>query len=261
MPRGAGGSCGWTRRVGCGLRASCIVRGRRGDCQGKRGRRGPIRPAGQKSVPPRFRGRLLGGAARTRNETGSWGGKATCQLETRVGMLARWAARLRRPGSRRPGRKPTLTAVRGGLSSAAHVRIPMGEGRAAGRREWGTTHETTHGVVGRLAAGRGRLRQPAAPGQMADEAEREKDLAVRTIGDVTELAFVGPVQVSGVALVTGLAGTGGSPNGEYRVLLEQYLQAEGRAGHRAARLAGQRPGAGNRVPPGRPAAATTTTSR
>lgn len=60
--------------------------------------------------------------------------------------------------------------------------------------------------------------------QMAEEAERDKDLNVRTVGDVTEVANVGPVQVSGVGLVTGLSGTGGSPRNGYRQMLEQYLR-------------------------------------
>src|SRR5688572_35472 len=60
--------------------------------------------------------------------------------------------------------------------------------------------------------------------QSQEESERENDLDVRTIGEVTELANVQPVQVSGVGLVTGLDGTGHSPQGGFRTLLEQQLR-------------------------------------
>src|SRR4051794_15347640 len=54
----------------------------------------------------------------------------------------------------------------------------------------------------------------------------EKDLAIGTVGDVTEIANGGPVQVSGVGLVIGLDGTGGTPNGEYRQMLEQQMRKQ-----------------------------------
>ena len=60
--------------------------------------------------------------------------------------------------------------------------------------------------------------------QMGDDAETKRDLSLKTVGDVTEVANVGPVQVSGVGLITGLQGTGGSPKGLYRSLLEQELR-------------------------------------
>lgn len=63
-------------------------------------------------------------------------------------------------------------------------------------------------------------------GQSAEEVEREKDLDVLTIGDVSEVGSAMPVQVSGVGLVTGLEGTGGSPPGSYRVMLEQQLRKQ-----------------------------------
>lgn len=71
------------------------------------------------------------------------------------------------------------------------------------------------GLCGCLS-GFGRLNKP-------EDAEKEKDLGIRTVGDVTELANPGPWQVSGVGIVTGLAGTGHSPNGAYRKELEQQL--------------------------------------
>ncbi|MFO0964592.1 MAG: flagellar basal body P-ring protein FlgI [Gemmataceae bacterium] len=55
------------------------------------------------------------------------------------------------------------------------------------------------------------------------EAAKEKDLAIRMVGDVTELSRVGPWQVTGVGLVTGLAGTGDAPKGKLRNDLEQQL--------------------------------------
>ena len=62
--------------------------------------------------------------------------------------------------------------------------------------------------------------------QSAEESEREKDLEVRTIGEVTEVANVQPIQVSGVGLITGLEGTGHTPNGPYRTMLEQQLRKQ-----------------------------------
>lgn len=61
--------------------------------------------------------------------------------------------------------------------------------------------------------------------QSAEDIERDKDLeAVRTIGDVTEVANAGALQVSCVGLVTDLEGTGGSPRGEWRSMLEKELR-------------------------------------
>lgn len=62
--------------------------------------------------------------------------------------------------------------------------------------------------------------------QSAEESERERDLAVRTIGEVTEVANVQPYQVSGVGIVTGLEGTGHSPQGQFRTMLEQQLRKQ-----------------------------------
>lgn len=67
---------------------------------------------------------------------------------------------------------------------------------------------------------------PQARFQSAEESEREKDLDVRTIGEVTEVANAQPIQVSGVGVVTGLEGTGHSPPGGFRTMLEQQLRKQ-----------------------------------
>ena len=64
---------------------------------------------------------------------------------------------------------------------------------------------------------------PQARLQMGEDAELKKDLAVKTVGDIADIRIVGPVQVSGLGLVIGLDGTGGTPQGEYRKQLEQLL--------------------------------------
>ncbi|MFO0864250.1 MAG: flagellar basal body P-ring protein FlgI [Gemmataceae bacterium] len=65
---------------------------------------------------------------------------------------------------------------------------------------------------------------PNVRGQSAEESEKDKDLDVRCVGDVTEVANVNPITISGVGLVTHLDGTGGTPPGTYRGLLEQELR-------------------------------------
>src|SRR5438046_1114083 len=67
---------------------------------------------------------------------------------------------------------------------------------------------------------------PVTRFQTAEENDREKDLAVPTIGDVTELANVTPLRVHGVGIVTGLDGTGDAPKGVYRQMLEQQLRKQ-----------------------------------
>ena len=52
----------------------------------------------------------------------------------------------------------------------------------------------------------------------------EKDLDIGVVGDVTEVDNAGYIQVSGVGLVTGLDGTGSSPKGTYREMLEAQLR-------------------------------------
>src|SRR6266446_347875 len=59
-----------------------------------------------------------------------------------------------------------------------------------------------------------------------EDIEKEKDLAIRTIGDVTELANAGAWQLSGVGLVTGLEGTGHTPKGQFRDMLEKQLRQQ-----------------------------------
>ena len=64
--------------------------------------------------------------------------------------------------------------------------------------------------------------------QSEDEAERDKELEIKTVGDVTTVGNADPVPVSGVGLVYGLEGTGGdAPSGSYRNLLEHQLQQQG----------------------------------
>lgn len=64
---------------------------------------------------------------------------------------------------------------------------------------------------------------PQARMQMAEEAEKERDLDIRVVGDVTEVGNVSPLQIFGVGLVTGLSGSGHSPHGYYRNMMEQIL--------------------------------------
>jgi Flagellar P-ring protein len=61
--------------------------------------------------------------------------------------------------------------------------------------------------------------------QIAEENARDRDLDVRTIGDIIDIGEPStvPIQVDGVGLVTGLAGTGHCPSGYHRTMLEQYL--------------------------------------
>src|SRR5262245_21657868 len=55
----------------------------------------------------------------------------------------------------------------------------------------------------------------------------ERDLtAIGTVGDVTEVSNGGYIQVSGVGLVIGLQGTGGTPNDQMRHMLEQQLRKQ-----------------------------------
>ena len=65
--------------------------------------------------------------------------------------------------------------------------------------------------------------KPTVRQQSAEETAREKDLDVRIVGDVVEVNRIGFLQISGVGLVTGLDGTGGSPKGVFRDLLKKEL--------------------------------------
>lgn len=64
---------------------------------------------------------------------------------------------------------------------------------------------------------------PQKRAQIAEQTQKERDLDIRTAGDVTDWGNTGPLQVHGVGLVTGLAGTGHCPDGFYRNLMEQFL--------------------------------------
>src|SRR5262245_37898087 len=81
-------------------------------------------------------------------------------------------------------------------------------------------------VLGALALGLTGCVNPQTRAQSAEETEREKDLDVRTIGDVTEVSNIQEIQVSGIGLVTGLDGTGHSPNSAARTILEQQLRKQ-----------------------------------
>src|SRR5579872_6585238 len=66
---------------------------------------------------------------------------------------------------------------------------------------------------------------PRSRGQAEEDAEEKKDLDIRIVRDVTSVGNVGPLPISGVGLVTGLNGTGGSPpaGNDFRKLLETDL--------------------------------------
>ena len=83
-------------------------------------------------------------------------------------------------------------------------------------------------ALGVLGAGVERLCQPAntRASQASRRPRREKDLAIRSIGDVTEVTNANRIQVSGIGLVTGLDGTGQSPKGIYYKMLEQQLRKQ-----------------------------------
>jgi hypothetical protein len=76
--------------------------------------------------------------------------------------------------------------------------------------------------------GLGGCAHPQIRTQAADE-EEEKDLDVRTIGELTSVDNVQPLAVSGVGLVMGLGESGGSPKGFYRTMLEDQLRKQPRA--------------------------------
>lgn len=64
--------------------------------------------------------------------------------------------------------------------------------------------------------------------QSGEEAERAKKPEIKTIRDVITITNDNPVYVSGVGLVTGLAGTGGNPPpGGFRSLVEDQLRKKG----------------------------------
>ena len=61
---------------------------------------------------------------------------------------------------------------------------------------------------------------PQVRSQAADDSDHDRETAIQTIGDVTAVANVEPVPLSGVGLVVGLDGTGGAapPSGFVDVL-------------------------------------------
>lgn len=65
------------------------------------------------------------------------------------------------------------------------------------------------------------LFNPVTPEQKLD-----KDLDIGVVGNITEVGNGGMIQVSGVGLVMGLDGTGGSPPGQYRTMLEQQMRKQ-----------------------------------
>jgi hypothetical protein len=80
-------------------------------------------------------------------------------------------------------------------------------------------------VLGAVLLGLAGCAHTQTRGQAADDNEHDKDVEVQTIGDVTEVANVDPIPVSGVGLVVGLDGTGGgTPPGSWRELLEKQLR-------------------------------------
>jgi hypothetical protein len=67
-------------------------------------------------------------------------------------------------------------------------------------------------------------------GQAADDPDSEdQDIkCIKTIGDVTDVGNVAPLQISGVGLVINLDGTGGgNPPGQFRQMLEDQLRKQG----------------------------------
>jgi hypothetical protein len=98
--------------------------------------------------------------------------------------------------------------------------------RRATANRWGRL--LTSGTLGLALALApvGCLHDKEARLQADDEAEHVK-YNVKTVGDMTEYATVEPVPVYGVALVTGLNGTGGSPpQGEYTRMLREQLKKQ-----------------------------------
>jgi hypothetical protein len=83
-------------------------------------------------------------------------------------------------------------------------------------------------VLGGLLLGLAGCVQPQTRLQAPDDAERDKDAEVQTVGDISSFANADPTPVSGVGLVVGLEGTGGAATpGSYRDLLERELQKDG----------------------------------
>jgi len=90
----------------------------------------------------------------------------------------------------------------------------------------GGSHTSIFLVLGTmvLAGLAGCVELPTHRGQSAEETERDKDLDIRTIGDISTVSNAGILPISGVGLVTHLSGTGGgSPPSMFRKMLEDHL--------------------------------------
>jgi hypothetical protein len=82
------------------------------------------------------------------------------------------------------------------------------------------------GTVALVLLGLAGCAQPQTRLQAEEEAERDPFAEVKTIGDVTSVANAEPINVSGVGLVVGLNGTGGTPPGSFRSALEAELRRQ-----------------------------------
>ncbi len=90
-----------------------------------------------------------------------------------------------------------------------------------------TRHRSIAWLLGALLLGLTGCAHPQIRTQAAeDEEQQEKDLAVPTIGELTTVDNVQPLAVSGVGVVTGLNGTGGSSKGFFRTMLEDQLRKQ-----------------------------------
>jgi Flagellar P-ring protein len=87
-------------------------------------------------------------------------------------------------------------------------------------------HYAVAWLLAGLLAGLAGCAHPQIRTQAADDDQQEKDLEVRTIGELTTVDNVQPLAVSGVGVVTGLSGTGGSPKGFFRTMLEDQLRKQ-----------------------------------
>jgi hypothetical protein len=76
----------------------------------------------------------------------------------------------------------------------------------------------------------GCVQMPTLPNpfsQPTPDQQLDKALDIGVVRDLAEVNNGGVIQLIGIGLVVGLDGTGGTPNGQYRALLEQQLRKEG----------------------------------
>ncbi|HEY8506375.1 MAG TPA: flagellar basal body P-ring protein FlgI, partial [Gemmataceae bacterium] len=73
----------------------------------------------------------------------------------------------------------------------------------------------------------GCLTPPTTPRSQSEDADTAGRHEVQTVGDITAFSNTDPIPVSGVGLVYNLAGTGHSPPGTYREMLETELKRDG----------------------------------